>query len=160
MGVREGLSEEGAFEQGPEMRRRRSGKLEEQHSSQREQPAEMPKVSRSLLGPRRSRDASVHTRCTFVLTLSGSHDHLEGRSQIDPLFPDKDTMAPGGKWLILSHGVSLRQRGARYPRLQTRSPGGFGGSAGPPLSMVGLGPAELKPGQIPRLARGWDCWLL
>ena len=46
--VREGLSEEGACEQGPEMCRRQSGKLEEQHSSQREQLAEMPRESLTL----------------------------------------------------------------------------------------------------------------
>lgn len=55
--------------------------------------------------------------------------------------------------------MSLRQTRAQHPRLRTPNPGGFCGSVWPPLSVVGLGPAELKPGQRPRLARGWDCGL-
>lgn len=80
------------------------GKLEEQHSSQREQPAELPRGSIMLaVGFKEHQGGHCSHSVVSYLTSSSPHDHLEGRPHTNPLSLDKHAMPPEVKWLVLSH---------------------------------------------------------
>lgn len=76
----------------------------------------------------------------------------------DPLFPDEGGAAPRVKWLVLGHGVNLRQRRAQNPGLQTLGRGSL------QLRMVssascGLGPSRAQSRTASQPSRGQACGL-
>lgn len=76
----------------------------------------------------------------------------------DPLFPDEGSAAPGVKWLVLGHGVNLKQRRAQNPGLQTLGQGSLQLRMASSAS-CGLGPSRAQSRTASQPSRGQDCGL-